>query len=149
MRQLAVWCDPGNRQTAWRVIVTAGPVAGVIQVAILTDGDGRAAIGENNGRADALRRDALEMLRLSARETPVRIEAQPMPARALMDVRQFAGLIQLREPAAAVNKKHFFLLIHHNAGAWMRNRGDRSAQETNPRQPTNSLHTRSIRGNDA
>ncbi len=40
-----------------------------------------------------------------------------MPSGALMHVSQFAGLIQLRESAAALNKKYFPSFIHHNAGA--------------------------------
>ena len=69
-----------------------------------------------------------------------------MSVRALTDASQLAGLIQLRETATAVNKKHFPLFIHHNAEAWMRSRRDRSAQETNPSRPINGFHAHSIRG---
>src|SRR5258708_2979783 len=69
----------------------------------------------------------IEMLRLRARETPMRIEAQSMPARALTDVSLLAGLIQLREVTAAVNEKHLPTPSHHNAGTGMRHRRGRGA----------------------
>src|SRR3989442_3463579 len=63
---------------------------------------------------------------------------------AARSVSQLAGLIQLREAATSVNKKHFPSLVHHNAGVGVRNRRGRSAEETKTCHPTNGFHAHCI-----
>src|SRR5207248_1391752 len=94
-------------------------IAGVVEVAVTQDCDGRTAVGKDEPWFGAVGRDALEMLRLCPRETPLGVQTHPVSATRLVNVGQLAVWINFPNAASAVDEINNALLVHNNAGSGM------------------------------